>query len=138
MHNIFKKKKRDSSNTNHASHHHHSSGGGSNHGHGSAGGSAKSASGTRSTNFSYQSLNSHLINGSAAAALSSNSPVLNIQQHHLSGSVAPPADANASNGSRNSSSLLFASLLPSTSSQKYNSKFHTSSVTRFSLAYCGR
>ena len=129
MHNIFKKKKKDPSNSN--SHHHHASGGGSNHGfhhahHGStssASGSAKS-SGTRPTNFSYQSLNSHLINGAIAAHAdrSNNSPVLNIQQHHLSGNAPPDVNGSNSAGSKNSSSsVLFASLLPS-SQKPYNSE----------------
>lgn len=113
MHNIFRKKKRENSN-------HHSNnnvGGhsaGSSHGshsHGSSGSSHRASSGTKPTNFNYQSLNSHLINGSAASAIN-NSPVLNIQQHHLSGNGAP-SDVN---GSRNSSASLFSSLLPSTAS----------------------
>ncbi|XP_017484457.1 PREDICTED: E3 ubiquitin-protein ligase HECW2-like [Rhagoletis zephyria] len=92
----------------------HSSAGGSGHNFhhtGSSGSGHRGASsGTKPTNFNYQSLNSHLINGSAAAI--NNSPVLNIQQQHLSGNSAP-SDIN---GTRNSSASLFSSLLPATPS----------------------
>lgn len=126
MHNIFRKKKRETSN-HHSNNNNvggHSSGSSHSH-HGSTGSSHRASSGTKPTNFNYQSLNSHLINGSAAAAIN-NPPVLNIQQHHLSGNGAPPSDVN---GSRNSSASLFSSLLPtapSTSTQKAsNSECHS-------------
>lgn len=127
---IFKKKKRETSNhhsnNNAGGHSSGSSHGGHSH-HGSTGSSHRASSGTKPTNFNYQSQNSHLINGSAAAAMN-NSPVLNIQQHHLSGNGAP----SEVNGSRNSSASLFSSLLPataSTSQKSSNSECHSFSFS---------